>query len=301
MGGISSLVSSPSMSTRQIEEIGLFLQDLIPSWHHHPTEGGFNIPLYKYLTPEVSKLLRTRGNFRLEFSPLIIRSGILDLDREPGFFDLDDPLVLEKGNVTINETNREFKLYQPEIQWAIMWTHLQIQEVDSTQIPPQFDTEFKEWVSWMRGESLLFNDLVIDSPESTYSNSGRKGSILRLIASMARVNESPITQDTMDKTFDIASKLFFDFDNAYGHKYREYEKDKKSPYFGFSQSKKIRDCNAAIRDLFLSFEFVTENQMREEADRFSLTEKQWQSLFSSMKRKGEIYESEPGKYKSTLK
>ena len=301
MGGISSLVSSPSMKTRQIEEIGLFLQGLVPSWHHHPTNGGFTIPLFKYLTPEVTKLLKTRSNFKLEFSPLIIRSGILDLDREPGFFDLDDPLVLERGNVSVNETSKEFKLYQPEIQWSIMWTHLQVQEVNISQIPSQFDSKFKEWVKWMRGESTLFNDLVIDSPESIYSNSGRRGSILRLMASMARLNQSSITEDTMNKTFDISSKLFFDFDIAYGHKYREYEKDRKSPYFGLSKNKKITDCHAAILDLFLSFDYVTENQMREEADKFNLTEKQWQNLFSSMIQKGEIYESEPSKYKSTFK
>ena len=119
MGGVSSILSGIDFDRSELTQIGQFLHNLVPPWHHRDTVKGFHIALYPELTPKVSMMLQNRRNSDLEFSPLVTRVRQIDLDKERGFFHFDDPLVLTSNLVAYDETYREIDEFRPEIQWSL--------------------------------------------------------------------------------------------------------------------------------------------------------------------------------------
>lgn len=51
--------------------------------------------------------IKSRMNYNLEFSPIIIRAGSINLEKESGFFYLDDPIVLYSNTLSFNESYQE--------------------------------------------------------------------------------------------------------------------------------------------------------------------------------------------------
>jgi len=86
MGGVSSLLSGIELEQSKLRQIGEFLQNLVPVWHQKQLKVGFHIPLYPYLTEKVSMEIKSRMNYNLEFSPIITRTGSINLKKESGFF-----------------------------------------------------------------------------------------------------------------------------------------------------------------------------------------------------------------------
>ncbi|MFX0092602.1 MAG: hypothetical protein ACFFBD_12635 [Candidatus Hodarchaeota archaeon] len=297
MGGVSTLLSAPTLRSSEIIDIGRFLQNLTPSWHHGVSKAGFSFPLYKKLTPQLSTTLKVRKNAKLEFSPLIVRSGAIDLERESTFFELDDPLVLERSTIAFNERFKEFETFLPEIQWSVMCSHLWMPEITEEDLPPSFDKAYEQWVEKMRDTFPFFNKLYISDPSSLFEINGRRGGLIRLTGSLARLKESLISKEIITEVFDIATKLFSEFNLAHASTFEQYERDPQSPYYGQTKSRKVRHWQTAIFDIIRSQGFITRKQTAEEAEKFNLTQKQWNNLLEEMVTAGKLYEFRPNKFK----
>ena len=301
MGGVSSLLSGFNFKHHELTQIGKFLQNLVPSWHHKTSNRGFHIPLYRELTEKVSFELQKRTNSNLEFSPLITRINQIDLDKERGFFHLDDPLILYPHSLAFNESYKECEEFLPEIQWSIMWSHLQVKDVGEDIFTTSFHHEYEKWIEQMCEEFNFFKKLHAYDYGSLHDIRGRKGTIMRLTTSYSRINETPIDNVTINKILKISRDLFADFDNAHGFKFSEYERDPTSQYFGYSRSKRLRTFREAILDLLLSYEFITIDQAQQEAEKIGLSEKAFNQVFQEMIDKGELFDSGLEKYMATPK
>lgn len=296
-GGVSTLLSATTLCYSELRDIGRFLQNLVPSWHHRLSKAGFSFPIYNNLDSRLVTILKVRKNPALEFSPLVTRSGAIDLETECGFFELDDPIVLERSTVTFNDSLKEFEEFLPEIQWSIMSSHLWLTEITERELPPSFDKIYANWVEKMCTEFSFFNDLHISSPSSLLGINGRKGGLLRLMGSLARLNESLINNEIMNETFNIATKLFEEFNLAHSSTFKHYERDPHSPYYGQSKSRKIRLWQNAIFDIIRSEGFIARNQIVSEAEKLNLIQNQMNRLFKEMVARGKLYEFRPNKYK----
>ncbi len=299
MGGISSLVSTTTLNPFEMEDIGRFLQNLVPSWHHQKKRAGFSMPLHNGLNQDLIYELTTRHNFLLEYSPLVVRSGTIDLFRERGFFELDDPVVLERSTIGFDESYKEFKEFKPEIQWSIMSAHLHLTEITSEELPANFDRTYQSWVSNMIDDYDFFNSLYLVKPHSFYSIVGRKGMVIRAAGSLARLRDSDINTRIVNDTLDIAEKLFIEYDLAHRDTLREYERDPTSPYYGSSESDKVRQFRSSLVDRILSQDGITSGQIYREGKKHNLTKEKVHYLFESLKSQGILYEPEPDRYKIT--
>ena len=94
--------------------------------------------------------------------------------------------------------------FLPEIQWSIMSSHLWLTEITERDLPPSFDKKYTHWVETMCDEIPFFNDLHKVSPSSLYDIRGRRGGVIRLASSLARLQQSLID----DKILIVGSSNF---------------------------------------------------------------------------------------------
>ena len=289
MGGVSSIFDFPSRvgrgkhQTKNMYDLADIILQMVPAWHRTLNSQGFSLAKISRVDSRLGTILRERNIPRPEVGVIYPRIAY-DSIRE--FYEasfMENTIVLQDITPVYAP---DFDQFLTEIQWSIMINHAQLRQITPTDLPPGVDLKINDWFNRIQDRDDIFKKHVRLQGLLDKNFQGRRGIILRVMAALARFNESPPTEAHLKECLQLQEALLEEFIYEHGGLIEDYERS----VFLQTPFKHIKKLRNAIFDICQSEGGISLARIMDEAQKLNVKRKETYQVLHDLLQEGYLYQ-----------